>query len=319
MIVSVEIQGGLGNQLFQIAAALHYAERHGHSPVFPNCTGLANNWGFDRHTYWDALLVSGAPLATRPKADLRRGARCIAQSGFRSVDLPFVRGDVWLSGYFQSWEYVGPAVLSQIRGMIFGSACAGPAARALRGALDAIRLSAPPARTEEGGAPGAPLLDSVVSLHVRRGDYLQVATHHTNLAETDYYEKAVAAMPAGAPILVFSDDPEWCRANAPALCGAPAARFWHAADFTGKAADTDSAPADASSAASSAPHPDIVDMIMMAACRHHVMANSSFSWWAAALGRAGGAVAAPAEWFAPGMRMQRDEWRELYKKEWLVI
>ncbi len=50
-----------------------------------------------------------------------------------------------------------------------------------------------------------------VSVHVRRGDYLQDKAF-VNLSETDYYDRAMAMFPS-ADFLIFSDDPSWCEAN----------------------------------------------------------------------------------------------------------
>lgn len=92
-----------------------------------------------------------------------------------------------------------------------------------------------------------------VSIHVRRGDYL-VAPHssyHINLAATSYYDDAIKMFP-GDKFLVFSDDIEWCRQN-----------------FVGDEFEF------------SEGKTEIEDMNLMAACKHNIIANSTFSWWAA--------------------------------------
>jgi hypothetical protein len=112
-----------------------------------------------------------------------------------------------------------------------------------------------------------------VSLHIRRGDYVTSAktqAHHGS-CDIAYYEKAVAQMPAGSTFYVFSDDIAWAEKNL--KLGRPTI-------FVSK--------------------PDIKDveeMVLMSACRHNIIANSSFSWWAAWLNaHPGKIVIAPKTW-----------------------
>ena len=54
-----------------------------------------------------------------------------------------------------------------------------------------------------------------ISLHIRRGDFLINSANHHNLG-LDYYEKALDVVPrvydsCDLPVLIFSDDPEWCK------------------------------------------------------------------------------------------------------------
>lgn len=90
-----------------------------------------------------------------------------------------------------------------------------------------------------------------VSVHVRRGDYLHKDTFFVNLAETDYYEQAMARFP-GEKFLIFSDDPSWCQTRWPSI---PV----------------------------SAEKDEISALNAMAGCKSNIIANSTFSWWAAYL------------------------------------
>lgn len=119
---------------------------------------------------------------------------------------------------------------------------------------------------------------NAVSLHVRRGDYLQEATWRTTgcVCQLPYYRDAVRAV--GAKVrqpryYVFSDDIDWAMTN----LQLPDATFvtWN------KGRDS------------------WQDMLLMSRCRHHVICNSTFSWWGAWLGTApGGITVAPARWSA---------------------
>jgi hypothetical protein len=90
-----------------------------------------------------------------------------------------------------------------------------------------------------------------VSVHVRRGDYVKDPAF-VHLWKTDYYQRAAELFP-GREFLVFSDDPEWCKKNLP----------WKVVEG----------------------QTDLEDMNLMASCHSNIIANSSFSWWAAYLNR----------------------------------
>ena len=116
-----------------------------------------------------------------------------------------------------------------------------------------------------------------VSVHVRRGDYVSDA--HTNAVhgtcDAAYYQEAMQRILEVEPTVhafVFSDDPAWVRAEMKLPC-----------------------PITVVEGNSAAPAEDIR---LMSLCRHHVIANSSFSWWGAWLGdNPAGRVVAPLQWF----------------------
>jgi hypothetical protein len=60
-------------------------------------------------------------------------------------------------------------------------------------------------------------------------------------------------------------------------------------------------------------------MALMARCRHHVIANSSFSWWGAWLNRSlGKVVVAPRAWFAP-TELKKHNTTDLYPPGWILV
>lgn len=142
--------------------------------------------------------------------------------------------------------------------------------------------------------PVSPYVESVaaqirsskaVSVHYRRGDYVSdpkvAAVHGT--CEPDYQVRAIRALEAQLPGLhyfLFSDDPEWLRSNLPAGI---------------QATIVDS---DRSSARE--------DLWLMSLCQHHIIANSSFSWWGAWLSTQDGLTYAPSRWFLDPKLSDRD-------------
>lgn len=109
---------------------------------------------------------------------------------------------------------------------------------------------------------------NAIAVHVRRRDY-----GHMGLCRSSYYLGAIEHLRSCHPdaeIFVFSDEPNYARHM---LQGA-GLRFAMVASGS-----------------------DLGDLFLMSLCRHFVIANSSFSWWAAYLGEAkGGLVCAPREW-----------------------
>lgn len=117
----------------------------------------------------------------------------------------------------------------------------------------------------------------MVSLHVRRGDYLN-NPFYVNLNETDYYDRALAMFP-GEKFLVFcsdrqpgsddESDQKWCEERFPGK------------DFRFFRGET-----------------EVDDLNAMASCKAHIGANSSFSWWAAFI--SGNQAVFPKQWFSDG-------------------
>ena len=109
---------------------------------------------------------------------------------------------------------------------------------------------------------------NAIAVHVRRRDYA-----HMGLCRSSYYLGAIEHLRACHPdaeLFVFSDEPNYAR-HLLQTAGLP---------FTLVASGS-----------------DLGDLFLMSLCRHFVIANSSFSWWAAYLGEAkGGLVCAPREW-----------------------
>ena len=106
----------------------------------------------------------------------------------------------------------------------------------------------------------------VISLHIRRGDYVHNPNHPSQPIE--YYQRALEMLP-DLDVIVFSDDPEWC--NQQELFASD--RF---AISEGNTADA--------------------DLCLMSLCKYHIIANSSFSWWGAWLAKSD-KVIAPKDWF----------------------
>ena len=116
-----------------------------------------------------------------------------------------------------------------------------------------------------------PDINDFVAIHVRRGDYVNQPQYHP-LVTKQFYQKAVEEVGINNKFLIFSDDLEGCK---DLFDFVPTKHFYS----TGV---------------------DWSDLYMMSLCKDNIIANSSFSWWAAYLNEnPTKKVVAPDHWFGP--------------------
>ena len=140
--------------------------------------------------------------------------------------------------------------------------------------------------------------DVCVSVHVRRGDYVNISEYHHNQTP-DYYFSALERFPHHRPVF-FSDDIEWCKQTFKSLPNDPV--------FIENTDTLNLNPAVTSDMSA------YIDMCAMSFCNDHIIANSSFSWWGAWLGN--GNTIAPKTWFGP---KGKQDWQDIYCDGWEVI
>lgn len=133
------------------------------------------------------------------------------------------------------------------------------------------------------------------SIHVRRGDYLK-DPNFLGICELGYYEKAIEYVKGKygekVEFAIFSNDTEWCNQNIIPLLGNSNAILvdWN----TGQRSS--------------------VDMRLMSLCKINIIANSSFSWWAAYLNNN-----RDCEVIAPEVWMHSDVWFSWQLPSWKLI
>ena len=125
----------------------------------------------------------------------------------------------------------------------------------------------------------------VLSLHVRRGDYVGHTAHPVQSME--YYKKALSNFFPDQPVLVCSDDPDWCRGE-----------FKEDRFMISDGGDTR------------------VDLCLMTMCKYHIIANSSYSWWGAWLANSK-KVIAPGKWFTG--ELSHKDTTDIYCPGWILI
>lgn len=275
-MICVRLEGGLGNQFFQYAAARSLALRRNTEVLLDTSTYEHRNrrytprplelhgWKVQaRIANKDELrglsVARRLPIASRIFGGWR--AYVERQRGYEEGFAGLPDG-TYLVGYWQSPRYFSDheqTIAAELRPL-------GSLSAQNRGLATQMETTAS------------------VGVHVRRGDYVTLASaaaFHGALrlryygAATEHIRKRV-----GLPrFYVFSDEPDWCRANLPLER--------HETTFV---EHNDGANA-------------WQDLILMSHCRHHIIANSSFSWWGAWLadqryGSTQRHVFAPARWYA---------------------
>jgi hypothetical protein len=254
MKILINQRGGLGNQLFQYAAGLYFAEKYmatleiitrdewsyGHPRPF-----LLSKFSIStpyRHlNYLDAKLgtwtLRNAPLRKLLGAKFHDFDYQILWGFQPSLPLASRARRLYVNGYFQAYQY-SQSVERQLRSeLVLREAPRGRNVETLRQIQNC---------------------ECAVSLHVRRGDYTKEWSGSSILPMT-YYDKAINAIceaHANPTFFVFSDDIPFARENLPKLD-----RVFFV-DHNNEEAATE-------------------DLRLMSACRHHITANSSFSWWGA--------------------------------------
>lgn len=184
--VSVQLMGGIGNNLFQIACAYAYSLKHNKELVLVNEKfGTTHN---SLETYKNNILRN---INFVDKKDFN-GFKVYSEPFFNYTEIPFIEGDVLLQGYFQSELYF-KEYEKEIRNL----------------------FSFPDELANSIKEKYSNLLShNTCFIHVRRGDYLKFPDNHP-VQSINYYMKAIRQMPEDSLFTIFSDDIEFCKSMFP--------------------------------------------------------------------------------------------------------
>lgn len=134
-----------------------------------------------------------------------------------------------------------------------------------------------------------------VSVHVRRGDYLEKEEIYGNICTEEYYKSAIEYMQrelTESYFYLFSNEPEWVKEWINEKYGA--SNRFVIIEGAGEEAG-------------------YLDLFLMSQCKNHIIANSSFSWWGAWLNNSQEKkVIAPAKW-ANNQEFTDIYWNEMIK------
>lgn len=258
--------GRLGNQMFQYASLKGIARNRGYDFCIPNHNQVVKDpYGFDLkiELFYPFTMSTVHPHNIRL---LDRGyAPVVEEKYFHFDEILFnmCPDEITLSGFFQSEKY-------------------------FKHIEDEIRVDF--SFKDELLEPCKEMMGSIgsaISLHVRRTDYLQNSNHTT--LNLEYYSQALKHFNDTSTVLVFSDDPEWCKEQ----------KLFSSDRFM---------------ISESGDH--YVDLCLMSLCEQHIIANSSFSWWGAWLSGSNDVIA-PIQWF--GEDNHDKDTKDLIPQRWARI
>jgi hypothetical protein len=270
--------GGLGNQMFQYAAARSLTSngdfiyfdhsfleenKVGHEHFTPRVFELSifeNLRGKKAGKRRLAFFKSNSPFYRILRFFPGPRPVYVVQSGNECLEFPILskRYQIYLDGYFQSEKYFKKIKEDLLTEFKF------------------------PELDQENNTVKNMMLQALnpVSVHIRRGDYVnsQAINSVHGVLPLSYYQNAInwlLSKYAEISLFIFSEDIAWAKEN---FTGG---NIHFIDQNTGK--------------------DSWKDMALMTWCNHHIIANSSFSWWGAWLSRRDGEVIAPNRWFNPLM------------------
>ncbi len=265
-MLSCQLMGGLGNQLFQICATLAWSFQTGQPVRFIQTETVGKPPDTVRPTYWNSIfkpLVDAGWVQSTPLPNL---PLIYEHPDGYYHPLPALSSGK-LVGYFQSHYYFQswwPAIHRLL-------------------AIDSWPVI-------------LPIEPGTVSIHIRRGDYRRHPTVHPILP-VSYYLRCVDFIHSRSPIsslLMFHDPSD--SDDASDVISALSSRF----------------PIQRCDATLT----DWQQLIAMSQCTHHIIANSSYSWWGAYLAspKSDHIVCYPSIWFGPSIPLHDrfpDTWHRI--------
>ena len=268
-MIIVRLRGGLGNQLFQYASGKALAEHH-------RTELLLDLYTYTKHPYRKFELSKfniDAREATRAEVHHFTGSNPVIRY-LNKRENYFRCPDVFVQPHYHFYEdfFLLPPDI-----YLSGYWQSEKYFEAVSPLLKTQFIPRSPLDDKNAGLQKKMRTENSVSVHVRRGDYAAAATYSSffGVLPASYYEKAIDRMRTeviGANFYFFSDDPAWCRQTFSGL----------KAEFVDHNQGEDA----------------YKDLLLMSSCRHHIIANSTFSWWGAWLNSdVNKKVIAPMQWF----------------------
>jgi hypothetical protein len=254
----------LANQMFQYAAVKGIAANCGYNYCIPpsNFKDSSDEW--EEHQLLVPFKLQTVNPLNVQYIDFSRPV--IQESGFCFDQNLFNSCPDWvcLVGYFQTEKYFINVKNELKQDFAFKDEIHNPCVEAIR------------------------QIENPISLHVRRTDYV-TNPNHTTLS-LDYYEEALSKFDSDRNVLVFSDDPIWCKNQS---------LFSSDRFFVSEG------------------NSNYTDLCLMTLCSDHIIANSSFSWWGAWLSE-NNEVVAPSGWFR-GTNLEHLDTVDLLPETWEII
>ena len=275
MIIS-QIIGGLGNQMFQYAAGRALSLKLGVSLALDvsgfSSYGLHQGFELDRLFYSDIKFASELDICSllgwQNSPAVRRILSRSSMKAFRSKEFVF-------EPHFEYWQAINEIPNEcYLMGYWQSEKYFSAIAQQIRDDF----VFRPELNNQNAQLALKISQLNAISLHIRRGDYANnpTVTSTHGLCHISYYQNAINYISAQVEqpyFFIFSDDMGWVKENL--KIDLPCIYIDH-----NQGAESYN------------------DMRLMSLCRHHIIANSSFSWWGAWLNASPDKIViAPKQWF----------------------
>lgn len=273
-MITIELMGGLGNQLFQVFALISYAKNNKSSYYIQD---KEITFGGRKIYYWDNLLSNMNNYIITPTN--YSTTRTIREKRFEFDALPKKQKNhqyVTLLGYFQSYKYFDKHFNGIVRFLNFNEK-----RELYRHKYDYTHT---------------------ISMHFRVGDYKNLQNHHP-LLSTEYYIQSLQHIinvtgKHDWQVLYFCEDEDVDYVNR-------------------KIEKLRIVIPEVSFVKIESSYIDWEQMLIMSLCKHNIIANSTFSWWAAYLSSLENIVCYPKTWFGPGQG--KKNMSDMFPKRWVEI
>ncbi len=272
-MIIVQLKGGLGNQMFQYAAGLSLAANHGTKLKVD--VSLLNEADAEIGTvrYFDLQQLQLSPeIATKEEiSNIEPGS--LFTILMEKIKPAFKRRIYKEADYTFDTNFFSAKDNIYLKGYRQSEKYFSPIKDQIR---RGFQFNNEVIKAVAAKASELKSLNSV-SIHIRRGDYSNpIVRNYHGILGAAYYQQAIRYMESNVSecqFYIFSDDPEWVKTNL---------KF--------------DAPVQIVSGVETKNH--FEDFYLISQCKHQVIANSTFSWWAAWLNpNPDKIVIAPEKWF----------------------
>jgi hypothetical protein len=248
--------GRLGNQLFQYSFLFGLNKKHGYQ------IGLIKN----NCQFWNCFeLPKGVTQYTNhnfQKTVYEKNGACNYDESLTNHP-----DNTVFVGYFQSYKYFDDFKKELIESLIFKSSV-----------------------IDDGEKEFKKYGNDCVSIHIRRGDYIDRPDLWGDLVKENYFKKCLEFIPKNKNILVFSDDPIFAE------------NYFNKLNVSVNIIKQN----------------EFVSLYMMTKCNYHVISNSSFSWMGAYLSNSD-YIICPDQWWPITHPFPNNVQRDITKSNWIKL
>ena len=285
MSVTCDLKGGLGNQLFQIFAVISYAIKYNKKFIFEDIYQLGKGATTIRYTYWNSFLSALKPFVCNISNTYMT---VLLEKDFMYTEIPNILDknvNILLNGYYQSYKYFA-GYYSTIYKLLQIDNKKDELMRELSLPEDTFAQS--------------------ICMHFRLGDYKKLPQYHP-IQPLSYYEKAIDVIRSTSsipPTKVYY----FCEKSE---CDDVINNYIRPLKENDKYKTLEFIRFDFKLE-------DWKEMLLMSCCEHFIIANSTFSWWAAYMATSTTkTVCYPQRWF--GDALPNHNIKDLCPTNWVKI